>query len=60
VTAVAVPVLGLGFLLLINQATPGALDRMTGSVVGQFATIIAFALYGIGLFLIRRMSAVRV
>jgi tight adherence protein B len=60
VTAVAVPVLGLGFLLLINEATPGALDRMTGSAIGQIATVIAFVLYGIGVFLIRRMSAVRV
>ncbi|WP_030903341.1 type II secretion system F family protein [Streptomyces sp. NRRL F-5126] len=60
VTAVAVPALGLGFLLLINQATPGALDRMTGSGVGRIATVLAFALYGAGLFLIRRMSAVRV
>ncbi|MCF3964651.1 type II secretion system F family protein [Streptomyces fuscigenes] len=60
VTAVAVPALGLAFLLLINQATPGALDRMTSSGIGRIATVIAFALYGAGLFLIRRMSTVRV
>ncbi|WP_329455905.1 type II secretion system F family protein [Streptomyces sp. NBC_01497] len=60
VTAVAVPALGLAFLLLINQVTPGALDRMTASGLGQFATVVAFALYGAGLFLIRRMSTVRV
>lgn len=60
VTAVAVPVLGLGFLLLINLAAPGALDRMTGSALGQIGTVIAFVLYAAGLFLIRRMSAVRV
>ncbi|GAA3755129.1 type II secretion system F family protein [Streptomyces tremellae] len=60
VTAVAVPALGLAFLLLINQATPGALDRMTSSGPGRFATVVAFLLYGAGLFLIRRMSTVRV
>jgi tight adherence protein B len=60
VTAFAVPLLGLGFLLLINQMTPGALDKMTGSVVGQFATVISFGLYALGFFAIRRMSMIRV
>ncbi|MFD7899649.1 type II secretion system F family protein [Streptomyces sp. NPDC059743] len=60
VTAMAVPLLGFGFLLLINQMTPGALDKMTGSGVGQFGTILAVALYALGLFIIRRMSVVRV
>ncbi len=60
VTALAVPLLGLGFLLMINAMTPGALDRMTGSVVGQSATLIAFGLYALGAFLIRRMSRIQV
>ncbi|MFF5564409.1 type II secretion system F family protein [Streptomyces sp. NPDC012623] len=60
VTALAVPLLGLGFLLLINSMTPGALDKMTGSVVGQVGTIVAFALYSVGYLLIRRMSRVQV
>ncbi|MER6913664.1 type II secretion system F family protein [Streptomyces sp. NPDC000594] len=60
VTAVAVPLLGLGFLLMINSMAPGALDRMTGSVVGQAATLIAFGLYGLGAFLIHRISRIQV
>lgn len=60
VTALAVPLLGLGFLLMINGMTPGALDRMTGSVVGQGATLAAFGLYGLGAFLIRRLSRIQV
>ncbi|GLF94378.1 type II secretion system F family protein [Streptomyces yaizuensis] len=60
VTALAVPLLGLGFLLMINSMTPGALDRMTGSVVGQAATLVAFGLYGLGAFLIRRVSRIQV
>ncbi|WP_326652282.1 MULTISPECIES: type II secretion system F family protein [unclassified Streptomyces] len=60
VTALAVPLLGLGFLLMINAMTPGALDKMTGSVLGQFATLIAFGLYALGAFLIRRLSRIQV
>ncbi|MFF3400540.1 type II secretion system F family protein [Streptomyces sp. NPDC002659] len=60
VTALAVPLLGLGFLLMINAMTPGALDKMTGSVLGQFATLVAFGLYALGAFLIRRMSRIQV
>ncbi|MFE4827461.1 type II secretion system F family protein [Streptomyces sp. NPDC056672] len=60
VTALAVPLLGLGFLLMINATTPGALDKMTGSVLGQFGTGIAFALYAVGYLLIGRLSRVQV
>jgi tight adherence protein B len=60
VTALAVPLLGFGFLLMINEMTPGALDKMTGSVPGQLATLIAVGLYALGGFLIRRMSRIQV
>ncbi|TLQ44030.1 type II secretion system F family protein [Streptomyces marianii] len=60
VTALAVPLLGLSFLLMINAIRPGALDKMTASVVGQFAVVIAFGMYAVGFFLIRRMSRIRV
>ncbi|MFJ1745359.1 type II secretion system F family protein [Streptomyces sp. NPDC088116] len=60
VTALAVPLLGLGFLLMINGMAPGALDTMTGSVLGQIAVVVAFGMYGVGFFLIRRMSRVQV
>ncbi|MEV4920306.1 type II secretion system F family protein [Streptomyces tirandamycinicus] len=60
VTALAVPLLGLSFLLMINAMRPGALDKMTASVVGQFAVVVAFGMYAVGFFLIRRMSRIRV
>ncbi|MFE3639695.1 type II secretion system F family protein [Streptomyces sp. NPDC059169] len=60
VTAIAVPLLGLSFLLMINGMRPGALDKMTGSVVGQLAVVVAFGMYAVGFFLIRRMSRIRV
>ncbi|WP_149183878.1 type II secretion system F family protein [Streptomyces sp. TRM49041] len=59
VTAFALPLLGLGFLLMINGMNPGALDKMTGSFVGQVGSVIAFALYTAGFVIIRRLSRVR-
>ncbi|MDX3116170.1 MULTISPECIES: type II secretion system F family protein [Streptomyces] len=59
-TAYAVPVLGVGSLFLMNGVKDGALERMTGSPLGQGAVIIAFALYAVGFVLIRRMSRIDV
>lgn len=59
-TSYAVPVLGVGALLLLNAIEDGALDRMTGSPIGQACVIIAFGLYAIGFFLIRRLSRIDV
>ncbi|ALO95846.1 Integral membrane protein [Streptomyces hygroscopicus subsp. limoneus] len=59
-TSYAVPVLGVGALFLMNGVKDGALDRMTGSPVGQACVIIAFALYAVGFVLIRRMSRIDV
>lgn len=60
VTALAVPLLGLGFLLMINAMAPGALDKMTGSVVGQIGTVVACGMYAAGFVLIRRMFRIHV
>ncbi|HET9383014.1 MAG TPA: type II secretion system F family protein [Streptomyces sp.] len=59
-TSYAVPVLGVGSLFLMNGVKDGALERMTGSGLGQAAVIIAFSLYAIGFVLIRRMSRIDV
>ncbi|MFF9086905.1 type II secretion system F family protein [Streptomyces sp. NPDC014991] len=59
-TSYAVPVLGIGALFLMNGVKDGALDRMTGSPVGQASVIIAFAMYAVGFVLIRRMSRIDV
>ncbi|MFJ6083847.1 type II secretion system F family protein [Streptomyces sp. NPDC092369] len=59
-TSYAVPVLGIGSLLLMNSIKDGALERMTGSPFGQAAVIIAFSMYAVGFILIRRMSRIDV
>ncbi|WP_435272389.1 type II secretion system F family protein [Streptomyces parvulus] len=59
-TSYAVPVLGIGSLFLMNGVKDGALERMTGSPVGQVAVIIAFGLYAVGFVLIRRLSRIDV
>ncbi|MEV6316116.1 type II secretion system F family protein [Streptomyces sp. NPDC051776] len=58
VTAYTVPALGVGALLLLDRVMPGALDRMTGSLLGQAAVIVAIGLYGVGFFLVRRLSKI--
>jgi tight adherence protein B len=60
VTAYAVPVIGLGSLLLLNQIMPGSLSAMTGSSAGRIAVLVALALYAVGFALIRRMSRIDV
>ncbi|WP_282696946.1 type II secretion system F family protein [Streptomyces sp. CC208A] len=59
-TAYAVPVIGFGSLLLIDNMQPGALDRMTASPIGQGAVIAACALYVLGFAAIRRFSKIDV
>ncbi|WBO64136.1 type II secretion system F family protein [Streptomyces camelliae] len=59
-TSYAVPVLGIGALFLMNGVRNGALDRMTGSPIGQACVIIAFAMYAVGFVLIRRLSRIDV
>ena len=60
VTAVAVPVLGLGFLLVISGMRDGALDDMTGALGGRIAVLVAAGLYALGFVLINRLTRVRI
>lgn len=60
VTAYAVPIFGVGALMLLNTIMPGALDRMTGAFIGQAAVIIAIGLYAVGFAVIRRLSRIDV
>ncbi|WP_181804251.1 type II secretion system F family protein [Streptomyces shenzhenensis] len=59
-TSYAVPVLGIGALLLMNSVKSGTLERMTGTGLGQAAVVVAFGLYVIGFVLIRRLSRIDV
>ncbi|KUJ66083.1 hypothetical protein ACZ90_40220 [Streptomyces albus subsp. albus] len=60
VTAYVVPLMGIGTLLLVDRIAAGSLDRMTSTFWGQAAVVAAFGLYGLGFFLIRRMSKIDV
>nr|WP_235031854.1 type II secretion system F family protein [Actinacidiphila yanglinensis] len=60
VTAYAVPVIGIGSLLLLNRILPGSLSAMTGSGIGRVCVLVALALYVVGFALIRRMSRIDV
>ncbi|MCX4527784.1 MULTISPECIES: type II secretion system F family protein [unclassified Streptomyces] len=59
-TAYLVPVMGLGSLLLVDAMMPGALDRMTGAVIGQTAVLVAIGLFTLGFVFIRRLSKIDV
>jgi tight adherence protein B len=59
-TAITVPTLGLGALLMINAMAPGALGRVTGSPGGQLAMVIALALYAVGFVVVRRFGRVEI
>ncbi|MFI8434853.1 type II secretion system F family protein [Streptomyces sp. NPDC079020] len=60
VTAYAVPGFGIGAMLLMNAVMPGALDRMTGALIGQIAVVVSIVLYAIGFIVIRRLSRIDV
>lgn len=57
-TALTVPLLGVGALLLINATVPGALDRITSSPVGQLAMLVALGLYVTGFVVVRRFGRI--
>lgn len=60
VTAYAVPVMGVGALLLLDRIMPGALAAMTDSNTGRVAVLVALGMYIVGFALIRRMSKIDV
>ncbi|GGZ77038.1 type II secretion system F family protein [Streptomyces subrutilus] len=60
VTAYLVPAIGLGSLLLVDMMMPGALDRMTGALLGQTAVLVSLGLFTLGFVLIRRLSKIDV
>lgn len=59
-TAYTIPILGLGAMLMMNSMSPGALDEVTGSPLGQVAMIVAVGLFAVGFFVIRRLGRIEV
>jgi tight adherence protein B len=60
VTGFVVPAMGLAALLLVDRVMPGALERMSAEFIGQSVIVAAFLLYGIGLFVLHRLSKIDV
>jgi tight adherence protein B len=59
-TAYTIPVLGLGAMLMMNSMSPGALERVTGSALGQLAMVVAVSLFVVGFYVIRRLGRIEV
>ncbi|AXK36682.1 hypothetical protein DVA86_33075 [Streptomyces armeniacus] len=59
-TAYTIPILGVGAMLMMNSMSPGALDKVTGSPVGQIAMLVAVGLFAIGFAVIRRLGKIEV
>ncbi|MGW9825503.1 tight adherence protein B [Brevibacterium pityocampae] len=51
---------GVGFVLLMNAMNPGILYKLTDTVIGQIGIIVAGISYVLGLFLIRKLTQVKI
>lgn len=50
--------MGVASLFMINGMQPGVMDKMTGSFLGIIVLVVASAMFGIGLLLIRRFTRI--
>lgn len=50
--------MGFGLLLLLNTVEPGTVETMTTHPLGQAALLVAMALFGTGLLVIRRITRI--
>lgn len=57
-TGYLVAVMGLGSVLLLNLISPGLLDEMTSSRLGQIAFVVAGLFYMAGLVAVRRVTRI--
>jgi tight adherence protein B len=55
-TGYLVIAMGFGMLLLVNGISPGAVDKMTRSPVGELALIVSGTLFIGGFLIVRRMT----
>ncbi|MQA85133.1 MAG: hypothetical protein GEV03_11030 [Streptosporangiales bacterium] len=59
-TSYMVAGLGIGVLFLMNVISPGVIDRMTSSAAGLLILVVGCSLFGLGLFLVNRVSRINV
>ncbi len=57
-TSVLVTFLGVLMLFLLNFIQPGTVERMTQNVFGVLALLVAFGLFGIGQFVVYRITRI--
>jgi tight adherence protein B len=50
--------MGVGSLFMVNAISPGAVARMASQPLGQAILVVAFGLFGMGIFLIRRVARI--
>ena len=58
-TGYLVVAFGVVFVLFMNMVTPGLLYKLTSTIVGQIAIVLTAVAYGAGLFLIHRLTRVK-
>lgn len=58
-TGYLVVAFGVGFILVMNMMTPGLLYKLTSTVIGQVAIVLAGIAYAVGLLLIHRLTRVK-
>jgi tight adherence protein B len=59
-TAYAVLLMGVGVLFLLDSVREGTVDTMLREPLGQVALVVAGAIYGVGILVVRRMTRVEV
>jgi tight adherence protein B len=59
-TAYAVLLMGVGVLFLLDSVREGTVDTMLREPLGQIALVVAGAVYGVGILVVRRMTRVEV
>lgn len=58
-TGYLVVAFGVGFVLVMNMMTPGLLYKLTSTVIGQIAIVLAAIAYAAGLLMIHRLTRVK-
>lgn len=58
-TGYLVVAFGVGFVLVMNMMTPGLLYKLTSTVIGQIAIVLAALAYAAGLLMIHRLTRVK-
>jgi len=52
--------IGVGSVLVMNLITPGALDRLSQTLPGQIVMLVSGVLFGLGYFLMRKITNIQV